>query len=838
MEFDLREYQSKAAKDVLANLEHALKMHRDGGRRSSFSLSALTGAGKTVIATAVVEALINGSPDLETDQKRNVAFLWFTDDPALNRQTRDRMYQASDSLAPGQLQIIDDRFDQAEFMSGKVYFLNAQKLSTGTTYVEGDTDLREHSIWQTIANTAASPYTDLILVLDEAHKGMKPIRDKKTVVRQIIDGLPGQLKTAIPIVWGISATVERFEEAMTGISNRDHLASVQVDTELIRSSGLVKDKVILANPGENGVFNTTLLRQAVSYLKDMDARWNAYTAANSLPPVRPLMVVQVPDSSSDAKIGELVAVIDEEWPHLPDNAFVNVLHGHKDLKAAGRVVRYVLPDRVEDDTSIRFVIAKEAITTGWDCPRAEVLYSERPGKDETHIAQLIGRIVRTPLAKRVLSDEMLSTVACYLPFFDQKAVNKVVSNLETGDDAVPLVVVRESDNFEKVPALDEAGVYSAIEAMPSEPAPEPLQNPLKRAKSLAALLSTDGLMPDASAILRSRLNSRMAGLAVEFTEELKKNIIDVETVDLSRTEYSYNSGGKFVTSQYTTQADAKNINDAYKLMVRKLKEGVAEDYSRHLTDQVVANGDEIDYLEVKAHIAGLIMIDGVVQAVEQTADEWSRSLLEQHRITILGLDDERRAEYSNIQAMASTPERTPIILPIAVNAATKDGHGVDVDSWDGHVYQDENGKFATKLNDWEERVVRAETARADFIAWYRNPSSATKSALRIAYQDAGTWRSLQPDFIIVSRRTSGELALSVMDPHGDYLADALPKLQALATYAEKYQDELHRVEPAAKVGEELRVLDLRDAEVRGAVMAWTEPNVGPLFAGRFSRAYS
>ena len=45
---------------------------------------------------------------------------------------------------------------------------------------------------------------------------------------------------------------------------------------------------------------------------------------------------------------------------------------------------------------MRVLFAKDAISTGWDCPRAEVLVSFRPAEDETHITQLLGRMVRTP----------------------------------------------------------------------------------------------------------------------------------------------------------------------------------------------------------------------------------------------------------------------------------------------------------------------------------------------------------------------------------------------------------------------------------------------------------
>ena len=58
---------------------------------------------------------------------------------------------------------------------------------------------------------------------------------------------------------------------------------------------------------------------------------------------------------------------------------------------------------------------------------------------------------------------------------------------------------------------------------------------------------------------------------------------------------------------------------------------------------------------------------------------------------------------------------------------------------------------------------------------------------------------------MVSRRSDGTLGVSIIDPHGDYLADTRPKLQALARYAELYGDHYVRIESIVKVGDQLRV---------------------------------
>ncbi len=95
-------------------------------------------------------------------------------------------------------------------------------------------------------------------------------------------------------------------------------------------------------------------------------------------------------------------------------------------------VPYIEPQRVQDAVLMRVLLAKSAISTGWDCPRAEVLVSMRPAKDRTHITQLLGRMIRTPLARRIPGNELLNSVDCLLPFFDRKTATGVAEMLMKG----------------------------------------------------------------------------------------------------------------------------------------------------------------------------------------------------------------------------------------------------------------------------------------------------------------------------------------------------------------------------------------------------------------------
>ena len=60
--------------------------------------------------------------------------------------------------------------------------------------------------------------------------------------------------------------------------------------------------------------------------------------------------------------------------------------------------------------------------------------------------------------------------------------------------------------------------------------------------------------------------------------------------------------------------------------------------------------------------------------------------------------------------------------------------------------------------------------------------------------------------------------MSIVDPHGHHLADALPKLRGLAAFAETHGGFFYRVESVARPSNGgLRVLDLTDPNVRAAV---------------------
>ena len=298
MRYTLKDYQADAVREVIDRLGDARKRFRLLGDRSQFALTATTGAGKTVMAAAAIEALFYGDDDFDVAPDPSAVVLWFSDDPNLNEQTRFRLMAASDKLKHSDLVTIEHPFSMEKLAPGTVYFLNTGKLTKSSLLTRGhDTgdesqqfpelrpsaspDLQSFTIWETLANTIEDPNLTLFMVQDEAHRGFgtKTSRDKATIVRRLIDGHGGV--PPMPVVWGISATVQRFEAAMTEMevqSNRVHLGTVQVDPVRIQASGLLKDDIVLDFPAETGDFNTVVLRRGVRKVKSLSDAWAKYAA--------------------------------------------------------------------------------------------------------------------------------------------------------------------------------------------------------------------------------------------------------------------------------------------------------------------------------------------------------------------------------------------------------------------------------------------------------------------------------------------------------------------------------------------------------------------------------
>jgi hypothetical protein len=845
MKFTLKDYQTEAVRDALINLKKARRRWHEDGDKHAFSLTAVTGAGKTVMAAAVFEALFHGDDEYDFDADPGAVVIWFSDDPSLNEQTRFRLMEASDRLAHTDLVVVENSFNRPKFEARKIYFLNTQKLGKNSLLVrgfEGDEsgglfpetrpDLRSHTIWDTIRNTVEDPALTLYLVLDEAHRGMgSPTaaarNAKATIVLRLINGAQGV--PGVPVVWGISATVERFNNAMEGATGRGSLPNVAVDAQKVQESGLLKDTIVLDIPDEAGKFDTVIVRRAADKLKQSTLAWSGYAnRQGESQPVIPLMVLQVPNTPDPKDIGQALATIYQQWPDLPADCVAHVLGEHSSQQFGAYKVPHISPERVQDSTWVRVLVAKDAISTGWDCPRAEVMVSFRAAVDRTHITQLLGRMVRTPLARRIPGDEQLNTVHCLLPLFDAKTVSAVADALMKGggaeDDAQPPTgrVLVNAKTMRPNPAVPE-NVWAKFESLPSQTRPQRGARPPRRLTALAHELAWDELLPDAGKKAHAEMHKVLDAARARWRDEIAAKRDAVMTVegkslvaDLRGMSKSFN--------QFWEDADMAVIDDVFHRAARIVTPDIARTYTEALARKKADLDDAENYVEAlveaRVDIAALGLITELQPYFDAEADKLAQTWLAKYRVDIKRLSHDRQEAYRQVREMSSEPQDVDLVKPETKDEPTarlEQEKTVPLPTWRDHLLCDEEGDYPAELNSWERSVMETETQRPGFICWYRNPQQPGQSSLGAAYRVTDQYKIVRPDFVFFAKSKDGSVVADIVDPHGHYLGDALPKLQGLAAYTAAHADVFRRVESVALVDKRLRVLDLTREDVRKAV---------------------
>lgn len=842
MKFTLKDFQDKATRQMLTRIRNARSIYDASGIPVSFALSAATGSGKTVIAAAVIEALFNGNDEYGFEPDPKAVVLWVTDDPSLNEQTRYRFMQATEDVTFMRLRPIDDGFDQETFDRNVVYFLNRQKLAKSSNLVKVK-DGRNYTLWQTIQNSIASEDIHLYMMLDEAHRGLGSQqkrgddKERQTLYAQLIDGREGE--KPMPVVIGISATIERFNFAMQGRRERTSLPSVVVDPRDVQASGLLKDTIKLLIPDETGSFDTALLSEACKSLNEATERWTNYREREGLDRVVvPAMVVQVPNKVDEDVLYQLCDQIYHEVIGIDRmRSFVNVFGEHTDLGLGGSkyVVQYVEPQRVQEMNDVRVVFAKEAISTGWDCPRAEVLYSMRPAKDRTIITQIIGRMVRTPLARRIESDQLLNSVACYLPRFDRDATLKVADQLMgSGDDEGGTISQNPQRRVLTTPVKvewDESlgeDVREAFKALPSVITPRTTASQTDRLFQVTGRLALNGISEDEDHKEQEWLCDFLDWERKKYKDDYSKALDDVMTAALRELKAS-RLDKTLDERSVSINADMPLVEDAYRDTQRMLGREATREYTGH----VLMTESVRDSLRTKAIVGALSRVSQIKDDLQKECEDQADGLLSHYRDEISGLSEEAQAGFDDLKAKSTKPQLGQMIVPDAREVDSRmemDGKDLPLPTYPKHVlsYGDDHTVPAL-LNKAEQYVLAVELSRKSLVAWYRNPGGAGKYSLQIPWFDGETYRSMQPDFIFFSRNSDGEIVPSIVDPHGAFLADSIPKLKGYVNYVKEFGDRFRRIEAVDCVDGKYRYLDLKNPTVQAQIVEGDYENAAEIY---------
>ena len=447
---ELFPFQKQAVNEMRLRVAMALNNYRMLKIPQVVSLQAPTGSGKTIIMSSLIEDIFYASEQF-TEQPEAI-FVWLSDSPQLNEQSKQKIEMKADKIRMDQCVVIsDEAFDREILEDGHIYFLNTQKLGKAAN-LSRHSDTRQYTIWETIENTARKKADRLYFIIDEAHRGMqgRQAGTATSIMQRFIKGSSEQNLSPIPVIIGMSATAERFN-SLVGRATNSTLHKVVISPAQVRQSGLLKDRIVITypeDPSKHG--DMAVLQAATDEWQDKCKHWYQYTYEQHYPNVNPVFVIQVCAGSgnkvSDTDLDDVIAKIEERMgDSFKENEVVHTFGSTGTLTIHGLTVPHIEPSEIAEDRRIRVVLFKENLSTGWDCPRAETMMSFRRAEDATYIAQLLGRMVRTPLQCHVLVDDSLNDVRLFLPYFNQDTVQKVIDELQaTEGGEIPTVVDGES----------------------------------------------------------------------------------------------------------------------------------------------------------------------------------------------------------------------------------------------------------------------------------------------------------------------------------------------------------------------------------------------------------
>ena len=438
MKAELFPFQKRALADLRMKVGEAIGGYQRTHSNQVVSFTAPTGAGKTIIMASLIENIFFG--DTDYPEQPEAIIVWLSDSPQLNEQSKQKIDLKADRIRFNQcVTISEESFDQETLNDGHIYFLNTQKLGKGSNLTKRS-DERQYTIWETLANTARDKSDRLYVIIDEAHRGMQGREAGRatTIMQKFLKGSPEDGLAPMPVVIGMSATSARFNALVQGTTSTTQYSVVTTDE--VRASGLLKDRIVISYLEENnGNKDMAVLQAAADEWKDKWDHWYQYCYEQHYAYVNPILVIQVQNSTgsnvSATDLDDCVRKVEERCGIKFQEGEVVHTFGQTTsvLKINGLNVPYVEPSAITEDKRIRVVFFKESLSTGWDCPRAETMMSFRHATDATYIAQLLGRMIRTPMQMHIQVDDTLNDVHLYLPYFNEDTVKDVVNELQNAE---------------------------------------------------------------------------------------------------------------------------------------------------------------------------------------------------------------------------------------------------------------------------------------------------------------------------------------------------------------------------------------------------------------------
>ena len=363
-----KDYQTKAVNELV---EKTISMLRCSGDRKKLVFKAPTGAGKTVMASEMLDRL---TTEL-ADEGREVAVIWIAPNK-LHQQSYMKMknfFTETRVLTPVMYDELDHSID-GYIKPGEIFFVNWESINKDKNVMVRETE-NSSSLYD-ITRRTKERNIPIVVVIDEEHMfSGRAAKQSEKVLRNI------NPKVEIRI-------------SATPITPPDEMVSVQRDAVI--KEQMIKDGISInpsvSDPNSGMSENEYLLELALEKRNEVKAAYEKLGVR-----INPLLLIQLPNDSSEVLDDNERTIMEMVKARLDLEHDINI--GNNKLAIWLSSEKQNLDGLENDYNTTEVLLFKQAIALGWDCPRAAVLLIFRDIQSTTFGVQTVGRIMRMPEQK-------------------------------------------------------------------------------------------------------------------------------------------------------------------------------------------------------------------------------------------------------------------------------------------------------------------------------------------------------------------------------------------------------------------------------------------------------
>jgi type III restriction enzyme len=385
MNINLKNYQEKAVGELIATFKTLLTKEE---QKKVCVFQAPTGSGKTLMTAKFIEEIIREVPEMD------LCFVWISIGKGeLHLQSKHSLERVFGG-AP-RVSLVEEEFTggRERIIRNEVVVVNWEKLRSKE---------RETGDWKNILMkdgeklnfrdvlSKTREQRKVIMIIDESHIGATAERTNE--LRDEINADVILEMSATPRITPDPRDLARGTAGYVFVEPKDVIDEGMIKKELIINEKI--DEITDDEADSQEVVLQTAYKKRLE-LKKLFEKENAN--------INPLVLVQIP--TAEAGEDKIKAV----RKFLTDKGITE----RKDGTGNGKLAIWLSEQKsetldwvAEPDNEIEFLIFKQAIDTGWDCPRAHILVKFRESHSETFEIQTVGRILRMPEQKHYASEDL------------------------------------------------------------------------------------------------------------------------------------------------------------------------------------------------------------------------------------------------------------------------------------------------------------------------------------------------------------------------------------------------------------------------------------------------